>query len=156
MHNTIIGTPINVRTIDHTISSDLASLICGHHFIGEHSPEVKGNRLFALQQLYQAIRQLGDFEHTGDWDWSITVLADNTLDPSAPPIAHGARDIDDDRWVNCDTFRLDITDDQIYNGSAIKDLHLLIDEDHDNDDAPRQPVRIPVKDIRAIYISYDT
>lgn len=83
------------------VSVKLADLVCGEFVLEGLSHELRATRLAALIRVYEAVIDIGDLEHTADWDWRITVQTlDGTLIPDETP---------EDATVMCDTLELPYT-----------------------------------------------
>jgi hypothetical protein len=64
---------LDIRTYDPHLSTSLADMVCGTFFLDGMPHDVRVLRLKALIDLQAFVENLGDFEHTGDWDWRVSV-----------------------------------------------------------------------------------
>lgn len=55
------------------ISMQLADLVTGEFTFDGLGHELRVRRLSAFIRIYQAVIDLGDLEHTADWDWRIEI-----------------------------------------------------------------------------------
>jgi len=62
------------RSPVHQVSPDLAAMVVGKFDFDGMDHHARVMSLSALIKLYNLVRDLGDLEHTGDWDWRIQVV----------------------------------------------------------------------------------
>lgn len=55
-------------------SLELAELLSGSYDLRELSHESKIHRIYSLIALQRAMMDVGELEHTNDWDWRVTVI----------------------------------------------------------------------------------
>lgn len=86
---------------DRQLSSSMADLVCGEFVLDGLNHHDRVHRLYALVKTYELVRDLGELEHTSDWDWRIEVEMDNgQIIPTPQP-----NDLDPYDWS--DEIRLD-------------------------------------------------
>ena len=126
------------------ISTQLAGLVMDTYDLTGFSHELRVMRLSALLTIYRATLELGDLEHTADWDWRITIT---TNDGSLIPDEHRAE------TTMCDAVELPYTVEPGDYTSAFERWEVLNVEVYDWSEPPTTTI-VPVRidDIRSITI----
>jgi hypothetical protein len=77
-----MGLYVNPFDPDETahVSTQLAALVVGEHRFDGMSHELRTMRMAALIRTYNAVIDIGDLEHTADWDWRITITTNDGLE----------------------------------------------------------------------------
>ena len=137
---------LDIRTYDSHLSTKLADMVTGTFEFYGMPHDVRVMRLKAIMEVYDAVMRLGDLEHTGDWDWRISVYYAAT--PHELPTEVGG----DREDVWSDTIRLDYeVFPEDYTEGFVRWENLIVEErDHDTDELTDVPV--PIDSIRLITI----
>jgi hypothetical protein len=126
--------------------------------VGEYEmPEGQEARVFmlsALTRYYRMVVDLGMLEHTGDWDWRITVtLNDGTIVGTHP----WNDDTDTDTWS--DEIMLPYkTEPGDYTDHFARWTSLQVEENTFTEGGIlyETTVTLPIEDIKTVHFSYDT
>lgn len=144
----------NFRTYDDHLSSDLADRLTGTYNLMGMDHMHRLSRIKALTCLYAAVLELGDFEHTSDWDWRITVMYAPHADGTGMGLTAGTYEVDEDldNEVWADEMRLPYkVEPNDYATSFSRWVNLEITEFRGTTDEPH-PVSVPIDRIRTITI----
>lgn len=141
---------LNLSAPNRHISSDLANELMGEY----HLPADHEARVFAIEALikyYRMVRDLGDLEHTGDWDWRIAVvMTDGRL--------IGTHDWDEVRGIDVwgDEMKIPFTVDPAdYTDHFARWTSLQIEENTFSEDGivSEAIITVPIDDIQTITIT---
>jgi hypothetical protein len=133
------------------VSGELSAMVVGDFkFEGMNHP-TRVERLVALIKLYEAVMEIGDHEHTGDWDWRITVTWDYGRKVSG---TYDGKDlINYSDAMLCDHIKLDYTVEPNDYLTDFARWKLLTVEEFGNRDGDLDYPRVPIDSITNIHIT---
>ena len=141
---------IDIRRYDPHLSPELAQLVTGTFSFTDLPHEIRVMRLKAIIEIYEAVKELGELEHTSDWDWRIEVLH---APDNGPATSVGTND---DRNVFADVMKLDYkTSPEDYLDHFARWQILTVEELSGETGDPTY-VEVPIDEIRIIQMWYDT
>jgi hypothetical protein len=139
---------VDIRSYDPHVSPALADLVTGSFSFIDLPHELRVFRLHALIELLGAVQNIGELEHTADWDWRIEVIHAHPGLPGQPPEIAGTHG--EDWWTDEMglPYRIESHD---YLDHFARWKNLRLTEYHIESDEPKE-ITIPIDHIRVINI----
>lgn len=139
---------MDIRQAGPHMSSSLADVVIGTHEFHGLDHETRVFRIYALQTMTKAVWDIGELEHTSDWDWRVSV------EHGEANIISGTYDLENDEQVWADTINLPYTTEPgDYMNHFQRWTHMEVEEYRPYTDDPIQ-VLIPVDQINRITITF--